>query len=199
MKKAVPVLAILLVASGCSLFDQFRQLRAFARCQFRLVSVEQVELAGIRIDGKKSVREFSVMDGVKLASATTGKSLPLNFILNIEVKNPNAELAAMNKLAWILLVDGLEMTRGEAGQRVDVAPNGSAPLPIGVSVDLREVLSGQSLDAMINLAFNMAGEGSHPTRITLKAKPSILVGGQPVDFPDFITVNTEYGGGEVRQ
>jgi len=194
MKKALLVLGLLVLTSGCALLEQFMQLKAFSRCQFRLVSVERPTLAGIRLDGKRSVRDFGVMDGVKFAAATAGKALPLNFTLNIEVKNPNAESAAMNRLAWILLVDGQEMTRGEVTERVEVAASASAPLPLQVSLDLRQVLSGQSLDAMINLAFNVAGEGAHPTRITLKAKPAIMVGGQSVDFPDYITVNTEFGG-----
>lgn len=194
MKKAVLAIGLLTLTTGCAFLDQFLQMNAFARCQFRLVSVENPALAGIRIDGKRSIKDFGVVDALKFASATSGNSLPLTFTLNIEARNPNTQTAAMNSMAWILLIDGNEMTRGEVSQRVEIAPNGSAPLPLQIALDLRQVLSGQSLEAMINLAFNVAGEGTHPTRITLKAKPSIMVAGQSVDFPDYITVNTEFGG-----
>jgi len=199
MKKTVFVLGVLVLVSGCALLDQFTQMKAFSKCKFRLVSVENTSLAGIQIQGKRSVRDFGVRDALKFAAATAGRTLPLEFTLNIEVNNPNTETAAMNRLAWILLVDGQEMTRGELGQRVEIAPGGASPLPIQIGLDLRQALSGQSKEAMINLAFNVAGEGTHPTRITLKAKPSIMVGGQSIDFPDYITVNTEFGGPAGQQ
>lgn len=194
MKKTAYILGLAALVSGCALLDQFMQMKNFAKCQFRLVSVDRPTLAGIRIDGKRSTRDFGMRDGLKFAAATAGNSLPLDFTLNIEARNPNQEPAGMNRLEWILLVDGIEMTRGVLDQRVDIPAGGTSPLPLDISLDLRKVLSGQSLDAMLNLAFNVAGEGAHPTRITLKARPSIMVGGQSVDFPDYITVNTEFGG-----
>jgi len=194
MRNMSAVMMLAALASGCALLDQVMQMNAFARCQFRLVSVERPALAGIRIDGKKSARDFGLRDGLKFAAATAGKTLPLEFALNIEVKNPNQDPAGMNRLEWILLIDGNEITRGQLDRRVDIPGGGTAPMQLDIRVDLRQVLSGQSLDAMLNLAFNVAGEGTHPTRITLKAKPSIMVGEQAVDFPDYITVNTEFGG-----
>jgi len=194
MKKSVWVICLMVLFSGCALLDQFIQMKAFARCQFRLVSVERPALAGIRIDGKRTVKDFGIREGLKFAAATASQTLPLQFALNIEAKNPNQEPAGMNRMEWILLVDGIEMTRGILDRRIEIAGGGTSPLQLDISLDLRQVLSGQSLDAMVNLAFNIAGEGAHPTRITLKAKPSIMVGNQSVDFPDYITVNADFGG-----
>lgn len=56
------------------------------------------------------------------------------------------------------------------------------------------MLSGESLESIKNLAFNVAGQGAHSTRITLKLKPSIMVMGSPLAYPDYFTVSTEFGG-----
>ena len=196
MKRTATIAAIALLASGCSFLDQFSQMRTFAHCKFRLAGVEQVRLAGVSIQGKTSIKQFGIMDGIKLTAALKGGALPLSFILNVEVQNPNAETAGMNRMAWILLVDGREMVRGQLDRHIEIAANGGVtPLPLEIAVDLRQALSGQSGDSMLNLAFNVAGEGTHPTHVTLQVKPSILIADQSVDFPDYITVSTEFGGG----
>jgi len=196
MKRIAVVVAVGLLASGCSFLNQFSQMRTFAQCKFRLVGIEQVRLAGVRIDGKTSLKQVNVLDAVRLTAALRGGALPLGLVVNVEARNPNPVPAAMNRLAWILLVDGREMTRGQLDRRVEISANGGvASLPVAVELDLRQALSGESGDSMLNLAFNVAGEGTRPTHVTVKVKPSILIAGQTVDFPDYITISTEFGGG----
>ncbi len=198
MKKHLLLVAGLALA-GCSFLNQFAQMRAFTRCKFRMAGVEQVRLAGVRIDGKTSLKQLSIVDGVRLAAAVESGRLPLAFVVNVEAQNPNPETAAMNRLAWILSIDGHEMIRNQLDRRIEIAANGGvAMIPLDVEVDLRQVLSGESGDALLNLAFNVAGEGTRPTHVTLQVKPSILIAGQSVDFPDYVTISTEFGGGGAR-
>jgi len=71
-----------------------------------------------------------------------------------------------------------------------------------VSLDLAKLLSGETLDPMINLALNVAGEGTKPTKVTLKIKPSILIEGQELEYPGYVTVSQEFSaeaGKELRQ
>ena len=199
MKRLAAILIAGSLVSGCAFLDQFLQMRTFANCKFRLVGVSNVRIAGVRIDGKNSLKQVGVLDAVRIAAALKGGEFPLDLVLNIEVKNPNPKTAAMNRLAWILLVDNIEMVRGQLDRRVEVAPNGGvAPLPLDIALDLRQALSGKSGEAMLNLAFNVAGEGTHPTHVALKVKPSILVGSQNMELPDYITISTEFGGDAVQ-
>jgi hypothetical protein len=196
MRRCAFVVAIGMLAAGCGILSQVQEMRNFAKCKFRMYGVEQVRLAGVRIEGKSSIKQLNVLDGIRLAGALKSGRLPLQFTLNIEVKNPNAETAGMNRMAWILLIDGREMIRGDLDRHIEIAPNGGvAPLPLEIELDLRQALSGESKDSMLNLAFNVAGEGTRPTHVTLRVKPSILIAGQSVDFPDYITISTEFGGG----
>lgn len=184
-----------LALGGCELVQQVMQVKTFAHCQFRLAGVDRPTLAGVAIGGRRRLKDLGVMDAIRITAAAKSRQLPLAFTLNVEVKNPNAETAAMNRLAWILLIDGREMTRGDVAQRVEVAASGGvATLPLAITLDLPTLLAGDSLDSMLNLAFNVAGEGTHPTHVSLKAKPSVLVGGQSMELPDYITVSTEFGG-----
>jgi hypothetical protein len=186
------------LVSGCAFLNQFIQMRNFTNCKFRLVGVENVRLAGVRIDGKPSLRQVGVLDSIRIAAALKGSEFPLDLVLNIEVKNPNLEMAAMNKLAWVLLIDNIEMVRGQLDRRVEIAPNGGVtPLPLDIALELRRALAGKSGEAILNLAFNVAGEGTHPTHVTLKVKPEILVAGQAMELPDYITIATEFGGDAV--
>jgi hypothetical protein len=45
---------------------------------------------------------------------------------------------------------------------------------------------------MINFCMNLTGVGNTPTRFKIKLKPTILVGGNALRYPGYITVNTTY-------
>lgn len=195
MRKTLMAAGIGVAVAGCGLLAQVQQLATFTQCQFRLSSVTNTALAGVTIQDKHTIKDLSAFDAIRLAAALRGGTIPLSFTVNVEGRNPNAQPAAMNALAWIFLVDDREMTRGNVDRRIEIAANGgTAVVPVEVAVDLRTVLRGDSLESMKNLAFNIAGQGAHSTRITVKLKPSILVLGQSIVSPDYFTVSTEFGG-----
>jgi hypothetical protein len=194
MRKAC-LIAVILLAAGCSLLGQVQDMVTFTKCQFRLASIGNTTLAGVSIQDRQSLKELNALDALRLAAALRSGVIALAFTLNVEGRNPNRQTAAMSGMAWILLVDGREVTRGNLDRPVEIAPDGGvAQVPFDIALDLRQVLSGESLDAIRNLAFNVAGQGAHSTRIALKLKPSIMVLGQPMAFPDYVTVSTEFGG-----
>jgi hypothetical protein len=45
----------------------------------------------------------------------------------------------------------------------------------------------------VNMGLGLSGSGNKPTRITLKVKPSILVGQTVLRYPGYIKVNQEFG------
>src|SRR5260221_2884638 len=93
---------------GCSILKQYGQMATFSKCEFRLESVEGTTLGGIPIQGVTQVSDLGFVNLAKLQTLLSGGTLPLEFTLNIEVKNPNSSVAAMNKLAWILYLDDNE-------------------------------------------------------------------------------------------
>ncbi|MEI8203987.1 MAG: hypothetical protein WCH34_13285 [Bacteroidota bacterium] len=125
-------------------------------------------------------------------SFASGK-LPLSLMLNIDVKNPNSSPAALNKFEWIFLIDQTELIDGMVNQRVQVEPNGGvSTIPLLITVDLKKVLSSQSANSLINLALNLVDASDKPSRLSLKLKPSIMIGSYSLSYPGYITIKKDF-------
>lgn len=187
-------ISILLFFTSCDVIQQASQINNLTKCDFRLESVQQLNLAGINVQNVKSISDLNMFDAAKIASAVGSQQFPLDFTLNIEAKNPNTSAAGMTKIDWILLIDDIEMTRGVQDKQVTIpANNGVAIIPMQMHVDLQKALSGKSADAAINFAMNLAGTGNKPTRFTLQMKPTVTVGGFPITYPGYLNVKSEFG------
>ena len=188
----VSVTFIVFLAS-CDVVNQVSQISNLAKCDFRLESVQQLNLAGVNVQNIQEISDLSMLDAGKLALAATSQQFPLDLTLNVEARNPNPAAAGMTKIDWILLIDDIEMTRGILDRQVTIpGNNGTAIIPMQMHVDLKKALSGKSADAVINFGLNLAGAGNKPTRFTVQLKPSIIVNGFPITYPGYLNVHTEY-------
>ncbi len=179
--------------ANCDIMRQAGELHTFVKCSFRLSSVEHVRLADVNIQNIKRFSDINIFDAAKITASIGSGKLLLNFILNVEVKNPNKSKAAMNKLEWILYIDDIEITKGTLNERIEITSNGGiSTLPLFLNFDLIKIFTGSSFDAIMNFGFNLAGTGNKPTRITLKAKPTIFVGNKPIIYPGYITIRNEF-------
>jgi hypothetical protein len=189
---SIPLLLGAFVFTGCAeMMDQINKMANFTKCQFRLVSVDQTTLAGVPIQGL-SASDISLVNMAKLTAAFASGKLPLNFTLNLEAKNPNTSSAGMNKMEWIALMDDNELTSGLLEKAVDIPANGVGAIPLVVGLDLKKTLSGKTLNSLLNLALNVAGEGTSPSKLTMKVKPSMTVAGQELVYPDYVTISHEF-------
>jgi len=187
-------ISFLISVTSCDVMQQVSQINNLTKCEFRLESVQQLNLAGINVQNVKTISDLNMFDAAKIASAVSSQKFPLDFILNIEAKNPNTSPAGMTRIDWILLIDDMEMTRGILDKQVTIpANNGTTIIPMQMHVDLQQALSGKSADAVINFGMNLAGAGNKPTRFTLQMKPTITVGGFPITYPGYLNVKTEFG------
>ena len=181
--------------NSCDILEQAGQMAMLAKCQFRLSTLTNSKLAGVNIQTIDSYKQLNLMDVAKVTTAYATGSLPLTFTLNVEVKNPNTIAAGMSKLDWILLIDDVERLSGITEQRITIPANGGiATLPMDLKIDLMKILETKNVESLANFAMNLAGVGNKPTRVSLKAKPTIYVGSTPITYPNYITVNTEFTG-----
>lgn len=191
------VVLLMMLFGSCSILEQASELQTFAKCEFRLKSVQNIRLAGINVQQIDQISDMTLMEMAKLTTAFTSKNMPLKLTLNLEVKNPNQSKAALNEIDWILFIDDIQMTHGHLARRVEIPSHGGlSVLPIAMEFNLLEVLSGESADAVINFALNLAGAGNRPTRIMLKAKPTIYVGSKPITYPGYIKIENEFTSGQ---
>ncbi len=193
IKNAILVLIVIIAIFSCDVLQQASELHTFTKCKFRLKSVDDITLAGINIQDKESFSDLTLSDAAKVTQTLLGGSLPLSFTLNIEGKNPNNKKAALNKLDWILFIDDIEMTSGTNSERVEIpANNGTGILPLFINIDLKKVLSKETQSSLLNFGFNLAGGGGKPTRIMVKAKPTVYITGQPIKYPGYIKIREEF-------
>ena len=193
IKLLAALILVILAADSCTVVEQAQQAANLANCDFRIRSVENITLGGVNVQNIRSVSDLTMTDLAKLTAALTKPGVPLNMRLNIEGRNPNAASAGLNKLDYILLIDDIEMTRGILDQAFVIPPNnGSTVIPLQLTFDLKKVLTGKSLDAVMNFGLNLAGVGNKPTRIKVKLKPTILVGAVQLQYPGYLTVGTEF-------
>jgi hypothetical protein len=186
-------LILFMLTTSCSILDQTSEMKTFTKCMFRLLDVNDVVLAGVDVQDVQNFSDLSFTEASQLSmTALTGK-LPLGFTVNIEVQNPNPEQASMNELYWELFVDDKAITDGRIGKKLIVPPNGgTAIMPVDVQVDLFEVLSGESADAIINFGMNLSGSGGTPSRVKLKIKPTIYIAMTKIKYPGYFIIEEEF-------
>lgn len=166
------------------------------QCKYEYKSVSGLSLAGVNVQNISSLSSLSSLgSAASLLSAlsTTSGTLPLQFTLNLNVSNPNTQTAMLNGLGYILEIDGVQMTTGYLNETIKVAANQTSVLPVTMAFDLKEAMSGKSLDAIKSLAYNIMGIGSSSSNVTFKLQPSLTIGGQQLRSPSYIPVSFTMG------
>jgi len=184
------IATLIIVGSSC---NQLKEVTTLSKCQFKLASIQEIQLAGVNIQNLTDFSQLNLQNAAKITAAVADGRLPLSFTLNVDVKNPNITKASLNSLDWILIIDDIEMLNGTVNQKFEVAPSGGiTTVPVKMEMDLKQILKGKSGEALLNFGFNLVGAGNKPTRITLKAKPSIMIGGRTIQYPGYINIRNEF-------
>ena len=192
MSKVKRTLIILFVAMGlssCDVLNQMAQMANFANCTFNFNCVNQIQMLGIDLSKGMTKESLNVSQLLSLTNALMNRSLPVTFNVNLDVKNPNSIAASMSKMDYILTLNGKQVVSTTMNNSINVPANSSNVISIPVSTDLFELFSGESADAIVNLAFKLAGANSNPVNVGIKVKPYITIGNQQLAYPDYITLN----------
>ena len=190
MKNVFVCFIILLAVTSCDVVKQVKEASNFISCSFKLNDIQDVRLAGVSVQNKRGAADLNIGDAAQLAFALTGKSFPLTFNLNVQAINTNGSVAALNRLDWILIIDDIEMVSGTNEEAINIPANGTAVFPLSMNIDLKKVLNGKSGQSLLNFGLNLAGSNGEPTRIKLKAKPSIMIGNHLVAYPGYVTITS---------
>ena len=164
-------------------------LAALRHVDFALTGVQNGRLAGVRLERIASYRDLSTVELGRLALAVARDDLPLSFTVNVKAENPvgNSATATMVRLAWTLLLDDKEMIRGVLDSSYTLPPGQPVTIPLQMSLDLTEFFDGPT-ESLIDLAAGLAGVRADPTRVTLRAVPSIDTPLGRMDYPSPITI-----------
>ena len=192
MSKVKRTLIILFVAMGlssCDVLNQMAQMANFANCTFNFNNVNQIEMLGVNLSKGMTKQDLNVSQLLSLTNALMNRTLPVSFNVNVDVKNPNSIAAAMSKMDYIVTLNGKQVISTTMNQSINVPANSTNTVSIPITTDLFQLFSNESADAIVNLAFKLAGASSEPVNVGLKVKPYISINGQQLAYPDYITMN----------
>ena len=189
LKKTFIILFVTMGLASCDVLTQVAQMANFANCTFDFNSLNQIQMLGIDLSKGMTQENLNITQGLALVNAISNRTLPVSFNVNLDVKNPNSIAASMVKMDYIISLNGKEVVSTTLNQSVSVPANSTNIVSIPIRTDLFQLFSGESADAIVNLAFKLAGASSNPVNVGIKVKPYITIGNQQLAYPDYISIN----------
>ncbi|MGB1219828.1 MAG: hypothetical protein ACPG4W_08615, partial [Flavobacteriales bacterium] len=173
--------------SSCDVLQSVATLAT--NCEYKVSSVTNYSVAGLDVANKKKLSDFNFMDAASVSTALLTKSLPIKMTVNVGVENSGPE-ARLNTLEWQAFVENKPLAIGKVEQPVTIPATGKGNIPLTVTADLFEVLSGESRDMILNTALTLlTGEKTGtPSKLNFKVRPSYNVGGQIIQHPNYINI-----------
>ena len=208
MKKAfIPFITVTIVFAAITAslvtFNSCATLNALAgltKAEFKLQDAVNVSLMGINLSTKRSISDFSIVDGINLTKAFSSGKFPLTFTLNVAARNPNkhdpkSNLSAfsLSEFPYRLLIDDHETISGGIGAAVALPDGGQTTIiPLQASVDLKHFFANKGYNDILNLALAIGGQNG-VSHLSLKAKPTLSTPIGKMTYPNELTVvSTEF-------
>lgn len=190
--KVIILFAAAVMLTACDVLKQVEGMQMLTKCEFRINTISDIQLAGVNVSGVKKISDINPLDALIITNAWLSNQLPLDFNLNLEVKNPNNQPASMNRLDWILFIDDMQMLEGAVNERFVTGAGETGNLPVQIGFNLAEVLKGESKDKIISTALGLVDGSGKSTRVMVKLKPSLMVGQQTIMYPGWLEVRHEF-------
>ncbi len=181
--RVLGVLALIFVvlAAGCSPREITRALTDLKNLQFKLRDVDNFRLAGITLADKKSIKDFSLSDGLALTRAITSETAPAEFTVNVIARNPNDGQAGrqsaqltITSLDYRLLIDGRQTISGDIEKPIYIPGSKEETVfPLKMKLDLLQFFSDKGKDGILNLALALGGVEGSASRISIDMRPTV--------------------------
>ncbi|MBS3946579.1 MAG: hypothetical protein KGZ42_13830 [Melioribacter sp.] len=193
MQKLIKLILLVLLLSSCSVF---RTLENVSRLKYKIHSAVNYKVVGISIENKKSLKDFSSIEMLKLSSGILKGNLPLTFSLNIEAKNPNDGTGGYPKTDLTLesfpykfFLNENEIIDGNIENPLSVPGIGeSTIITLNIEFDLAKSFKEKSLDDILLLLLNIGGAGGSTSNIKLLARPVVGTPLGKINYPNEITI-----------
>lgn len=196
IRTAVLSMCVVMTFSLQSCPSIFTALNNLKRLQFKLENVSNLRVAGVQIDNKSKLSDFSITDGLALSRAVATNKFPATFTINIAAINPNdgkgtapQRTATLSSLDFQLLIDDLPTIKGDISKPLDIPGNGQTTMvPVAVSMDLYEFFGNKGYDGLVNLALALGGAKGSTSHIKLDALPTVSTIIGNISYPNRITI-----------
>jgi LEA14-like dessication related protein len=174
--------------------DVLNQVLSFANCKYEIAGLAEPSIAGISLSNINNINNLNAISLLKLSSALLSGSLPMSITVNVNATNPNATKAEIEGLEWALDLENKTLFTGNVGSRISIPANGGKTvIPLSFQVDIMDVLKGESKDNILSFVQGVLDVGDASSKVSFKIKPSVMIGGQRISTPDFITLSKTVG------
>lgn len=193
MQKLISFLLISILLAGCSVI---KTLENVSRLKYRIHSADNYKISEISIGNKKSIRDFSAVEMLKLSSGILKGSLPLTFSLNIEAKNPNDGTGGypktdltLDSFPYKLFINEKEIISGNIENPVTVPGKGESTLiTLKIEFDIAKSFKEKSLDDILSLILNLGGISGSTSDLKLTVRPVIGTPIGKINYPNEISI-----------
>jgi LEA14-like dessication related protein len=181
-----------LTLSGCDVLQStLSSAYNLANCDYKYNSVSNLTISGVNLSKGLTPLMIPAVLAILEGKAT---SIPLNFTLNLDVKNPNSGTAAFQALQYIVSIDDVNVTNGNFNKAFSVDGGATKLLPMDLGIDVAQLMKSNTKDAVLNIVKNFIGIGDKASKVTVQLKPSFKVGEQSFASPVYIPVSFNFGG-----
>ena len=171
------------------IINQAAQVVNLKNCNFAVNGINQIQMLGIDLSKGMDKSNLTATQILNVTSALMNKSLPVSFNVNIDVDNPNGIAATLGKMDYIIALNNKEIISSTFSQGFSIPANSKGQVSIPITTDLFKLFSSETGDAILNLAFKLAGAKSDPVNLGVKVKPYIKINNQSMAYPDYITID----------
>ena len=196
MKKTFRILTILMLMASFSACEQLANIANQAaqvvnlkNCTFDVSGISNINMLGIDLSKGMNKSSLNPTQLINVTNSLFNKKLPVSFNVNFDVDNPNGIAASLSKMDYIISLNNKQIISSTFSDGFSIPANSSGKVAIPISTDLFQLFSGETADAILNLAFKLAGAQSNPVNLGVQIKPYIKVNEQSLAYPDYITIN----------
>jgi hypothetical protein len=188
--------AILTITSCQFIKDVATTVNNVQRLKYKINNVSNFTMGGMDISNKKTVSDFSVTDGLKLAMALKNGQLPTTFTINVDAMNPNngqnntTQIAAtIASLPWDLYIDNKLIVSGNINKEISIPGTGSSvTIPLQINTDLVQLYKNEGVDKIMNFALALGGKNKSTSNIKIVTQPSVRTAIGVIQYPSKITI-----------
>lgn len=190
-KRIITLLLVTITLFSCDVTKELSGAYNMINCQYSYKSISGLTVSGMNLSNGVSPLYIPKLTSILTGSAT---SIPVDFTLNLNVKNPNQSEALLHGLQYIVSIDDIKFTSGTLNKSLNIPSGETQTLPLTIGIDLASLMKNNSKEAITDIAKNFIGIGSKKSNVTVQVKPTFLIGNTPITSPTYIPVNFSFGG-----
>ena len=190
MKKYIFICILAFIASSCGVS---RKIDILEKCNYSIKSADSVFLAGKDISKLVKNKTFELSNVPGIALALFRKNIPLSANVKLSINNPTSKTASINQFDYIILIKGQELAAGSVDRKISVESGATTIVPVQINSNVYSFLSnGKTMEELIAFMGGAeSGPGEKKGLVTIKIRPSFMVGNKSIKYPGYISIDKE--------